>query len=36
MPCYFLRDGHVAGVEMLPLGLSDGRDREGPCAALKA
>jgi hypothetical protein len=23
MPCYFLRDGHVAGVEMLPLGLSD-------------
>jgi len=23
MPCYFLRDGHVAGVEVLPLGLSD-------------
>ena len=23
MPCYFLRDGHVAGVEMLPFGLSD-------------
>jgi hypothetical protein len=23
MLCYFLRDGHVAGVEMLPLGLSD-------------
>jgi hypothetical protein len=23
MPCYFLRDGHVAGVEMMPLGLSD-------------
>jgi hypothetical protein len=23
MPCYFLRNGHVAGVEMLPLGLSD-------------
>src|SRR5271155_1520942 len=23
MPCYFLRDGHIAGVEMLPLGLSD-------------
>jgi hypothetical protein len=21
--CYFLRDGHIAGVEMLPLGLSD-------------
>jgi hypothetical protein len=23
MLCYFLRDGHIAGVEMLPLGLSD-------------
>jgi hypothetical protein len=23
MRCYFLRDGHLAGVEMLPLGLSD-------------
>jgi hypothetical protein len=23
MLCYFLRDGHLAGVEMLPLGLSD-------------
>ena len=23
MPCYFLRDGHVAGVEMMPFGLSD-------------
>jgi hypothetical protein len=23
MPCYFLRDGHVAGVDMLPLGVSD-------------
>jgi hypothetical protein len=23
MPCYFLRDRHIAGVEMLPLGLSD-------------
>jgi hypothetical protein len=23
MRCYFLRDGTVAGVEMLPLGLSD-------------
>jgi hypothetical protein len=23
MPCYFLRDGRVAGVEMLPFGLSD-------------
>ena len=23
MRCYFLRDGHIAGVEMLPLGLSD-------------
>jgi hypothetical protein len=23
MQCYFLRDGHIAGVEMLPLGLSD-------------
>ena len=24
MQCYFLRNGHVAGVEMLPLGFSDG------------
>jgi len=23
MHCYFLRDGHLAGVEILPLGLSD-------------
>jgi hypothetical protein len=23
MRCYLLRDGHIAGVEMLPLGLSD-------------
>lgn len=23
MRCYFLNDGHIAGVEMLPLGLSD-------------
>jgi hypothetical protein len=23
MQCYFQRDGHLAGVEMLPLGLSD-------------
>jgi hypothetical protein len=23
MRCYFLRDGHIAGVEVLPLGLSD-------------
>jgi hypothetical protein len=23
MRCYFLWDGHIAGVEMLPLGLSD-------------
>jgi hypothetical protein len=23
MLCYFLRDGHIAGVEMLPVGLSD-------------
>jgi hypothetical protein len=23
MLCYFLRDGHIVGVEMLPLGLSD-------------
>jgi hypothetical protein len=23
MWCYFLRDGHLAGVEMLPLGLPD-------------
>ena len=23
MPCYFLRDGHVAGVEMMPFELSD-------------
>jgi hypothetical protein len=23
MWCYFLRDGHLAGVEMLPLGHSD-------------
>ena len=23
MRCYFLHDGHIAGVEMLPLGLSD-------------
>jgi hypothetical protein len=23
VPCYFLRDGRIAGVEMLPLGLSD-------------
>jgi hypothetical protein len=23
MLCYFLRDGQIAGVEMLPLGLSD-------------
>jgi len=23
MLCYFLRDGHIAGVEALPLGLSD-------------
>lgn len=23
MLCYFLRDRHIAGVEMLPLGLSD-------------
>ena len=23
MLCYFLRDGHIAGVEMPPLGLSD-------------
>jgi hypothetical protein len=23
MLCYFLRDGHIAGVEMLPPGLSD-------------
>jgi len=25
MQCYLLRDGHLAGVEMLPPGLSDGR-----------
>jgi hypothetical protein len=24
MLCYFLRDGHLAGVEMLPPGFSDG------------
>jgi hypothetical protein len=24
MQCYLLRDGHLAGVEMLPPGLSDG------------
>jgi hypothetical protein len=23
MQCYFLRDGHLAGVAMLPLGLAD-------------
>ena len=23
MWCYFLRDGHIAGVEVLPLGVSD-------------
>jgi D-serine deaminase-like pyridoxal phosphate-dependent protein len=23
MQCYFQRDGHLAGVEILPLGLSD-------------
>ena len=23
MQCYFLRDGRLAGIEMLPLGLSD-------------
>ena len=23
MRCYFLRDGHIAGVEILPVGLSD-------------
>jgi hypothetical protein len=23
MRCYFLRDNHIAGVEVLPLGLSD-------------
>ena len=23
MPCYFLRDGHIAGVEIMPFGLSD-------------
>ena len=23
MLCYFLRDGHISGVETLPLGLSD-------------
>jgi hypothetical protein len=23
MPCYFLRDGTVAGVDMLPLGVAD-------------
>jgi hypothetical protein len=31
MRCYFLRDGHIAGVEVLPLGLSDeDANREGP------
>jgi hypothetical protein len=45
MLCYFLRDGHLAGVEMLPLGLSDesaiakaaGRlaKRNGPFTALE-
>ena len=23
MLCYFLRDGHIPGVEIMPLGLSD-------------
>jgi hypothetical protein len=23
MQCYFLRDGHLAGIEVMPLGLSD-------------
>jgi hypothetical protein len=37
MLCYFLRDGHIAGVEMLPLGLSD-QDAiyEGSHAVFKA
>ena len=41
MQCYFLRDGRLAGIEMLPLGLSDedaiamahtlSSNRKGPC-----
>jgi hypothetical protein len=34
--CYFMRDGHIAGIEMLPRTVGPRRSREGPQAVFKA